>query len=87
MSEADIGMLHLLADIVAEESGARRHGRLTRATRAIAVPGWDSLSHARIMLSLEDRLGVRIDIARSYEFDDLGGLLDYLAGLTRQADA
>ncbi|HEY5209639.1 MAG TPA: acyl carrier protein [Stellaceae bacterium] len=85
MSDAD--MLRLIADIVAEESGARRPGRLTRATRAIAVPGWDSLSHARIMLSLEDRLGVRIDIARSYEFDDLGGLVDYLARLTRRADA
>ncbi len=76
------GMLRLIGAIVAEETGARRSRRVTRATRAIEVPGWDSLIHGRIVLALEDRLGVRIDIGRTYECRDIGGLIDYLAELT-----
>jgi acyl carrier protein len=87
MAAADADLLRLIADIVAEETGAARPRRLIRARRAADVPGWDSLSHARIMLALEDRLGVRIDIQRSYELADLGALADYLAGLMRHADA
>ena len=84
MSDA---MLRLLADIVAEETGARRARRLTRATRAAQVPGWDSLIHGRIVLALEDRLGVRIDIACTYECRDIGSLIDYLAELTAASHA
>lgn len=79
MSDA---MLRLIAEIVAEETGARRARRVTRATRAAQVPGWDSLLHGRIVLALEDRLGVTIDIDRTYECRDVGGLADYLAELT-----
>jgi acyl carrier protein len=79
MSDA---MLRLIADIVAEETGGRRARRFTRATRAAQVPGWDSLIHGRIVLALEDRLGVRIDIGRTYDCRDVGGLADYLAELT-----
>lgn len=79
MSDA---MLHLIADIVAAETGGRRARRLTRATRAAQVPGWDSLIHGRIVLALEDRLGVAIDIARTYDCRDVGGLADYLVELT-----
>ena len=78
MSDA---MLRLIAEIVAEETGAARARRLTRATRAAQVPGWDSLIHGRIVMALEDRLGVRIDVARTYDCRDIGGLIDYLAEL------
>lgn len=80
MDEA--ALLGLIAETVAAETGARRVRKMTRATRAAQVPGWDSLIHARIVLALEDRLGVVIDIARTYDCDDLGSLADYLAGLT-----
>ena len=75
-------LLGLIAETVAAETGARRVPKMTRATRAGQVPGWDSLIHARIVLALEDRLGVAIDIARTYDCADLGGLADYLAVLT-----
>jgi acyl carrier protein len=83
MSDA---MLRLIADIVAEETGASRARRLTRGTRAAQVPGWDSLIHGRVVMALEDRLGVRIDVARTYDCRDIGGLIDYLAELTAPRD-
>jgi len=74
-------LLRLIAQIVADESGDARRRRLTRATRPAQVPGWDSLMHARIVLALEERLQVRVDIAHTYDIDDLGGLVDYLTRL------
>ncbi|MGH7073608.1 MAG: acyl carrier protein [Stellaceae bacterium] len=78
---SEAALLRLIAAIIADETGASRPRRLLRVTRAAEVPGWDSLSHGRIVLALEDRLGVTIDIARTYEFEDLGALVDYLRDL------
>lgn len=75
-------LLGLIAEIVANETGAIRAPRMTRATRAGQVPGWDSLIHGRIVLALEDRLGFSIDVARTYECRDLGALVDYLGELS-----
>ena len=80
MNEA--ALLELIAETVAAETGARRARPMTRDTKAAQVPGWDSLIHARIVLALEDRLGVAIDIGRTYDCGDVGGLADYLASLT-----
>jgi acyl carrier protein len=80
-------LLRLIAEAVADETGARRPPRLTRATKAEEVPGWDSLIHSRIVLALEERLKIRIDIARTYELRDLGELVDYLSSLTALHDA
>jgi acyl carrier protein len=86
MSEdAPAALLRLIAEIIAEETGAPRPPRMTRATRAGQVPGWDSLIHGRIMLALEDRLGFAIDIARTYECRDVGSLVDYLGELSARA--
>ncbi|MGH6982310.1 MAG: acyl carrier protein [Stellaceae bacterium] len=80
MDEA--AMLRLIAETVATETGAARVRPMNRATRAAQVPGWDSLIHARIVMALEDRLGVRIDIARTFDCGDVGVLADYLASLS-----
>jgi acyl carrier protein len=85
LSEADL--LRIIAESVAAETGAPRVRRLGRATRAAQVPGWDSLMHGRIVLALEERLGLSIDIARTYELEDIGALADYLSDLQRHADA
>jgi acyl carrier protein len=84
--EREDALLGVIAAIIADETGAARRRRLTRATRAAEVPGWDSLTHGRIVLALEERLQVRIDIAQTYELADLGGLVDYLSGLGAHAD-
>lgn len=54
-------------------------GPVTRGLTAAQVPGWDSLSHAELILSLEDALGVQIDPARAFDYPDLGALVDDLA--------
>ena len=77
----DAELMNIVAAAVTDVTGARRAPRLRRTTRAGQVPGWDSLMHARIVLALEERLGVRIDIARSYEFANVGQFIDYLAEL------
>jgi acyl carrier protein len=78
-------LLRLIAEIIADETGASRLPRMNRATRASQVPGWDSLIHTRIVLALEERLGLSIDVARTYECRDLGGLVDYLSELSAAA--
>ena len=82
-----VALLRLIAEIVADETGAGRVKRVMPKTRASQVPGWDSLIHGRIMLALEERLGVRVDIAHTYALRDLGGLADYLRALGGRADA
>lgn len=47
-------------------------------TTAAEVPGWDSLAHGRIMLTLEVELGARIDIERTYSATNIGELLPIL---------
>jgi acyl carrier protein len=84
---SDPDLLRIVAETVAAETGARRVRRLDRASRAGQIPGWDSLIHGRIVLALEERLGLRIDIARTYELADVGALVDYLAALMRHEDA
>ncbi len=84
--EKEAALLRVIADVVAAETGARRVPRLRRAADAGDVPGWDSLMHSRIVLALEERLHIRIDIAHTYELRNLGDLVDYLAGLSPRHD-
>jgi acyl carrier protein len=83
---SELDLLRIVAEAVAAETGARRVRRLDRATRAAQIPGWDSLNHGRIVLALEERLGLAIDIAHTFELRDVGALVDYLAAL-RHDDA
>lgn len=51
-------------------------------TTAATVPGWDSLSHARIIAAVEDAYGVRFrmaDIVRLANVGQLQALVDKLA--------
>jgi acyl carrier protein len=80
-------LLQTIAAVVAAETGARAMRRMTRQTRAAQVPGWDSLMHSRIVLALEERLALRIDVSRTYELRDLGEFADYLSALAGQRHA
>ena len=51
-------------------------GPVHRGLTADQVPGWDSLSHAELIMSIEDLHGVLIDPAAAFDYPDLGALLD-----------
>ena len=56
---------------------------LTDATVASEVPGWDSLSHARIIAAVEDDYGVRFkigDLLRLANVGQLQALVDAQGG-------
>jgi acyl carrier protein len=48
-------------------------------TTAAEVPGWDSLSHANVILAVEKAFGVRfsnVEVLKLNNIGDLQGLLD-----------
>jgi acyl carrier protein len=47
---------------------------LDDASTAGTVPGWDSLSHARIIAAVEDAFQVRFGTRELMKLDDLGQL-------------
>jgi acyl carrier protein len=47
---------------------------LEDGTTAGTVPGWDSLSHARIIAAVEDGYGVRFRMGDVVRLDNLGQL-------------
>ena len=56
----------------------RYEGPVHRGLMAQQVPGWDSLSHADLIMEVEDEMNVVIDPARAFDFPDLGALVDYV---------
>jgi len=47
---------------------------LTDATTAAMVPGWDSLSHARIVAAVEDRFAIRFKTSEVMKLKSVGDL-------------
>jgi len=47
---------------------------LQDGSTAGTVPGWDSLSHARIIAAVEDEYGVRFKTREIMQLDNLGQL-------------
>lgn len=52
---------------------------ITRATQAMEVRGWDSLSHTMILMQLEDGFGVRLPMERVLGLGSVGELVDLIA--------
>jgi acyl carrier protein len=50
-------------------------------TTATSVPGWDSLSHARIIAAVEDAYGVRFRLGDIVRLADVGQLQALVDGL------
>ena len=55
---------------------------ITRATAALDIDGWDSVTHVYVMLEIERRFGVTIRDDRVFTLDNVGDLVDLLAELT-----
>ena len=54
---------------------------ITRATRAMDVRGWDSLSHTMILMQLEDGFGIRLPMDRVLRLSTVGDLVDLIGEL------
>ena len=50
-----------------------------RTTTSADVNGWDSLSHAILMMKVEDEFGIELPLDRVYSLKDVGELADAIA--------
>ncbi len=73
----DDEMLEAIRRAVRSETGAAQ-AVVTAETTAADVPGWDSLAHGLIMLTLEVEFGVRVDIEKTYAATRVGELIPIL---------
>jgi len=75
MTESEI--LNIIQKAIREEADA---GDLVVTTEMSAsdVPGWDSLAHSRIMLSIEIAIDRRIDINATYRASTIGDLAEVI---------
>jgi acyl carrier protein len=51
-------------------------GTISRQTQAADVDGWDSLSHAVLLSSIERHFGIRLDLERVLDVENVGELID-----------
>ena len=63
----------ILADIVDQESL-----RLTEATTADEVADWDSINHVKLILGLEQELGIRFDTEEIEDLSNVGQFIDLI---------
>lgn len=52
---------------------------ISRETTARDVEGWDSLSHVTLLVSLEQRFGIRFKSSEVSDLKNVGELLDVVA--------
>lgn len=52
---------------------------VTRETTADQVPGWDSLSHAVLLMQVERAFGIRLEPADVVCLENVGELVDMVA--------
>ena len=72
MSESEI--LERVRQVVADQLD-RDDIALSMNTVAASVEGWDSLAHVRIMIAVEEELGVRFDMSEITSLNDVGDLV------------
>lgn len=82
----DSEFLEAIQRAVREETGDPT-ARIGPETSAVDVPGWDSLAHGRIMLTLEVELGIRIEIDKTYSAAKVSELIPILRASPRSANS
>lgn len=70
-------ILEKIADTIRETFGVEDID-IRAETVADEIPGWDSLSHTILMLTIEQVFGVELDVTTVYT--NVGGLVDIIAG-------
>jgi acyl carrier protein len=73
MTESEI--LNVIQMAIREETNAHDLV-ITKEMTADDVPGWDSLAHSRIVLSIEIAVGRPIDIDDTYKAATIGELIE-----------
>lgn len=68
--------------ILAQQFGVEP-ATITRETVAMDVDGWDSVTHVYVMLEIEQHFAVKIPDERVFSMDNVGELVDLLAGLPK----
>ena len=61
--------------LIADTFGAKPC-EITRETTAADVNGWDSVSHASLIMAVESAYGIQFPDAEIFEFNDVGALFD-----------
>jgi acyl carrier protein len=69
-------VLDRLAGLI-RETFSQPKARINRDTLAEDIPGWDSLSHTILLLSVEDTFGARLP--ESVAYANVGELADAIA--------
>ena len=69
-----------LQGLIAEEFGVPATS-ITRETTAVDVVGWDSISHAGLLIQIENRFGITFPDEVMFDLNDVGALYDSVAGL------
>lgn len=70
-------ILNMVVMSIHEETGSEV--MITEQTTSSDVPGWDSLAHVRIVLSLGIKLDQEIPIDETYKAANVGELVDIAA--------
>jgi len=76
----DASLLHEIEHII-QEVFANPGAAVTRETVASDIDGWDSLSHAILVLRIESAFGIEFPTDEVYSFSNVGELADRTAQL------
>ena len=58
--------------------------RIERQTTAADVDGWDSVSHATMIMAVEDGFGIQFPDAEIFTFKDVGAMFDRVMQLRQR---
>jgi acyl carrier protein len=78
VSESEQSVLERLAKVMGKTFHLRDPLAIVRETTAGDVPGWDSLSHALLIMNTEEEFGVQLPLDAVYELNDVGELVDLI---------
>ena len=59
--------------------------KVTDATVASDIDGWDSLSHSILIMKIEEEFAVDLPMERVYEVNDVGELVELIASAAGSA--
>ena len=72
------------AALIAQTFGSKQE-EIRRSTTASDVDGWDSVSHATLMMEIETKYGIQFSDQEIFEFQDVGALFDRMVELSHES--